>query len=179
MAPMHINPAETFRRGLRACREGDWRAGHDELTRLAQQEEGRGKLPALFYGYLGQAIARCEGRRREGLDLCLHAAGLDPFQPENHLNLAEVYLLARNKRGALRALEAGLRIDPSHQRLLEVGRELGLRRRPPIRFLPRGNFLNRGLGLVRSRLAGGWFALRRPAGDEDDDFWTKAYSRQR
>ena len=28
---------------------GNWWAGHGELTRLAQQEEGYGRLPGLFY----------------------------------------------------------------------------------------------------------------------------------
>lgn len=177
MVTARIDPSEALYRGIRACREGDWRQGHTELTRLAQQEEGRGKLPPLFYSFLGQAMARCEGRRREGLDLCLHAVQLDPFQPENHLNLAEVYLLARNKRGALRALERGLQVDPSHERLQEVCRVLGLRRRPPLPFLGRRNLLNRGLGLLRSKLLGGWGGLRQSADDKDDDFWTKAYSR--
>ncbi len=179
MVAPRINPSKTLHRGIRACRESNWREGHTELTRLAQQEEGHGKLPGLFYSFLGQAMARCEGRRREGLELCLHAVELDPFQPENYLNLAEVYLLARNKRGALRALERGLRVDPSHSRLLEVGRELGVRRRPPIRFLGRRNPLNRCVGLLRNRVLGAWYALRRPADSEDDDFWTKAHSRKR
>lgn len=179
MAPPRIDPTKALTRGLRACRQGDWRQGHTELTRLAQQEEGRAKLPALFYSYLGQAMARCEGRRREGLELCLHAVDVDPFQPENHLNLAQVYLLARNRRGALRALAAGLRVDPTHVRLLEVNRSLGVRRRPPIAFLPRGNPLNRWLGRLSTWLHRGWYGLRRPADEDDDEFWTKAYSRSR
>ncbi len=178
MATIRINPANTFRRGIRACREGNWREGHTELTRLAQQEERHHKLPGLFYSYLGQAMARCEGRRREGLDLCLHAVEQEPFQPENYLNLAEVYLLLRNRRGALRALNKGLHLDPDHTRLLEVGRTLGLRRKPPIRFLERGNPLNRFLGLLSSRLRAGFRVRRNPEDDGGEDFWGTQHRRE-
>jgi len=150
-----------------------------QLTRLAQQEERHGKLPGLFYSYLGQAMARCEGRRREGLDLCLHAIDVEPFQPENYVNLAEVYLILRNKRGALRALARGLRIDPSHRGLLKVGRSIGSRRQPPIPFLGRSNPFNRYLGLLNSKLRYGWHSWRHSEDDDDDDFWETAHGRGR
>jgi len=179
MATTRIDPSKTLVRGVRACRAGDWWEGHDALTRLAQQEERYRKLPGLFYSYLGQAMARCEGRRREGLDLCLHAVEIEPFQPENYVNLAEVYVMLRNKRGALRAVDRGLRVDPSHQGLLRVARSLGDRRRPPIPFLSRSNPLNRNLGLMSSRLRYGWHVLRHGRVDEDDDFWRTAHGRSR
>ncbi|MCZ6726868.1 MAG: hypothetical protein O7A98_05870 [Acidobacteria bacterium] len=169
MVTVPIDPSETLRRGVSACRAGSWREGHAQLTRLAQQEERYRKLPGLFYSYLGQAMARCEGRLREGLDLCLHAVELEPFQPENFVNLAGIYLMLRNKRGALRALAKGLSLDPSHAGLLEIGRNLGVRRRPPFPFLARTNPFNRYLGLVgglRSRR----HAWRQPEDNEGDDF---------
>jgi tetratricopeptide (TPR) repeat protein len=171
MATSRIDPTKSLRRGIRACRAGNWWEGHGELTRLAQQEERRGNLPGLFYSYLGQAMARCEGRRREGLDLCLHAVKVDPFQPENYVNLAGAYVMLRNRRGALRALERGLRIDPTHAGLLEVGRKLGERRRPPLPFLARGHLLNRYFGLMSSRLRRRWSKLRQ-ADEVSDDFWS-------
>jgi len=177
MATPRIDPSKTLLRGIRACRGGDWYKGHGELTRLAQQEERYRKLPGLFYSFLGQAMARCEGRRREGLDLCLHAIKIEPFQPENYLNLAEVYVMLRNKRGALRALAQGLRIDPSHDGLLEACRNLGLRRRLPIPFLGRGNFLNRYFGLLSSRLRYVWRARSSADDHEGDDFWRTPHGR--
>ena len=145
------NAAEALRRGIRACREDRWREGFDELTRLAREREAEGGLPGFFYGYLGQAIARCEGRKREGLDLCRHAVQIEPFRPENHLNLAQMYVMVGNRRGALRSLRDGLALDSDHRGLLELQRHLGVRRRPPIPFLARTNPLNVIFGQIRHR----------------------------
>lgn len=143
------DPSEILRSGIRACRENRWRDGLDLLTRMAQEHEADGKLPGIFYAYLGQAIARCEGRKREGLELCRHAAAKEPFRPENHLNLAEVLLMVGNRRAAIRALHEGLSLDPEHRGLCELRKRLGVRRRPPIPFLPRSNPLNVWLGKMR------------------------------
>lgn len=140
------DPTETFREGIRACRRGNWRTGLRLLTPLAQQEERSGKLPGFFYSYLGHAIARCEGRKHVGLELCRHAVQAQPFQPVNHLNLARTYLLIGNRRLALKSMNEGLAIDPTHRELLALGEEMGVRRPPPLPFLPRQNLLNRWLG---------------------------------
>jgi len=158
--------AETLRRGIRACREERWREGFDELTRLARERESEGGLPGLFYAYLGQAIARCEGRKHEGLELCRHAVTIEPFRPENYLNLAQLYLMVGNRRGALRALRDGLALDSDHRGLLELQSKLGVRRRPPIPFLSRTNPLNVLIGQLRHRLETS-AAERRKARDEE------------
>lgn len=154
--PLSIDdPGETLRRGIRACRDGNWRDGLTLLTLLAQREEGRGELPGFFYGYLGQAIARCEGRRHVGLELCRHAVAEEPFRPENHANLAAVYLIVGNRWAAVRALRAGLKLDPDHPDLVAVRDRLGIRRAPIIAGLSRTSPLNVWLGWltwwVRSR----------------------------
>lgn len=144
-------PVEILRAGIRACREERWREGFDLLTRLAREREAEGGLPGVFYSYLGQAIARCEGRKHEGLDLCRHAVQIEPFRPENHLNLATLLLMVGNRRGAIRALRDGLALDDEHRGLLELQRRLGIRRRPPLPFLSRTHPLNRWLGRIRHR----------------------------
>lgn len=149
MSTVTNDPAEVLRAGIRACREERWREGFDLLTWLAREREGEGGLPGVFYSYLGQAIARCEGRKHEGLELCRHAVQTEPFRPENYLNLATLLLMTGNRRGAIRALRDGLALDSDHRGLLELQRRLGIRRRPPIPFLSRTNPLNRWLGRVR------------------------------
>lgn len=141
--------SEILRRGIRACREERWREGFDELTRLAREREAEGELPGLFYSYLGQAIARCEGRKHEGLELCRHAVQVEPFRPENYLNLSQLYLMVGNRRGAIRAVRDGLALDSGHRGLAEMRVRLGIRQRPPIPFLPRTNPLNVALGRWR------------------------------
>jgi hypothetical protein len=143
------DPAEALRRGIRACREERWREGFDELTRLAREREAEGGLPGLFYSYLGQAIARCEGRKHEGLELCRHAVQIEPFRPENYLNLSQLYLMVGNRRGAIRAVRDGLALDSDHRGLNEMRVRLGIRQRPPIPFLSRQNPLNVLLGRWR------------------------------
>ncbi len=117
-----------------------------------QEEEEQDRLPGLFFGYLGQAIARCEGRKREGLDLCRHAVEVDPFQPESHFNLAAVHLSIGHRRQALRALRAALAIDPDHAASLELMATIGNRRTPVLPFLGRDNILNVWLGKLTWRV---------------------------
>lgn len=152
MARLVQDPTETLREGIRACRQGNWRQGLRLLTPLAQQEEGHGQLPGFFYGFLGHAIARCEGRRHEGLELCRHAVQVQPFQPVNHLNLARTYLLIGNRRLAVRAMKKGLALDSDHRELARFAEELGVRRSPPVSFLPRGHPLNRWIGKISHQL---------------------------
>lgn len=163
-----LKPAALLKEAIRDCQEGSWWQGHNQLTQLAQLEERRGNMPGFFYGYLGQAMARCEGRKREGLDLCLYAVSVEPFRPENHLNLAQIYFMLRNRRGTLRAIATGLEIDPTHEGLLELQRDLGLRRRPAFPFLARRNPLNQLTGRISSLARDAWSRLRRT--DEDDEF---------
>lgn len=148
------NPADEFRQAVLACRAERWREGLDLLTRVAQNAERRGNLPGMFYSYLGLAMARCEGRRREGMELCRHAVREQPGEPDNHLNLAYVYLTLGRRESAILAMEAGLAVNPEHERLLALHAKLGVRDDPPLRFLPRGHAANVALG----RLRHGWRA---------------------
>ena len=145
---MLANPTETLVLGIRACSEGEWRDG---LTHLSRLEHRTDQLPGLFYSYLGHAIARCEGRKQDGLAMCLHAVEIEPFQPANYLNLARSYLLVRNRKEAIRTLRRGLALDSDHRGLLAFHRRLGIRRRRPIRFLARANSFNRLLGQVKAK----------------------------
>jgi len=147
--PASGNPAEEFRQAIHACRAERWREGLDLLTRVAQNAERRGNLPGMFYSYLGLAMARCEGRRREGMELCRHAVREQPEEPDNHLNLAYVYLTLGRRESAILAMQAGLERNPDHERLLALHAKLGVRDQPPLPVLPRGHAVNVSLGRVR------------------------------
>lgn len=146
------SPADLLREGLVACRGGDWRRGLDQLGRLTQIAEGGEPLPSVVYSYLGVAMARCEGRKEEGLELCRYAVKLAPAEPENRLNLARGYLILRNRRQAVKQLYVGLRLDPSDRRLRAFQEEIGRRRPVPIRFLRRDNLLNVWIGWLTYQL---------------------------
>lgn len=140
--------------GIELCRRGNWRQGFDLLRRVADAEGRAGELPSQFYSYLGFGIARFDRKIREGIALCQHAIKKEFFQPENYANLARTHLLAGRRREAMEAIAAGRRLDPDDSGLAALHRELGVRRSPVLRFLPRRSFLNRLLGRVRQDLSG-------------------------
>lgn len=147
--PTSGNPAEDFREAILACRAERWRQGLELLTRVAQTAEHRGNLPGMFYSYLGLAMARCEGRRREGMELCRHAVREQPEEPDNYLNLAYVYLTLGRRESAVQAIHDGLGMNNEHERLLALRTKLGVRNEPPVRFLSRDNPVNVSLGRAR------------------------------
>jgi hypothetical protein len=145
-------PAEKFRLGVVAARDERWRDALNLLTEVAQRAESRGNLPGLFYTCLGVAIARCEGQRRDGLELCRYGMRIQPEEPDNYWNLATLYVMLGRRQAAVRELEAGLELDPGHPRLRELYRRIGVRRRPPLPFLSRQHPLNVVIGQIRHRL---------------------------
>jgi uncharacterized protein HemY len=138
-----------MRDAIERCRRGAWKEGLPALARIAEEEERQDPLPALVYSYLGYGIALRQQRVQEGLRLCQHAVKLEFYQAESYLNLARTQLLARQRRAAVRTLGAGLRVDPEHPQLVALQHEIGLRRRPVLPFLQRGNRLNQLLGRIR------------------------------
>lgn len=150
--PESADAAELAWRGIELCRRGDWQEGLVWLGRAA--EAGGGDPPGLFYAYLGYGIARFEGHREQGLELCRRAVEMEHYQPECYAFLARTYFLAGDRRSAFQVVELGLEIDAANQDLLHIHADLGKRRPPVLRFLPRRHFANRWLGRIRHRLLG-------------------------
>src|SRR5512142_634233 len=96
-----VTPAEAFREAILLCRAERWRDGLTLLQQVAREAEHQGNLPGAFYSYLGVAMARVEGRKREGMELCRHALATQPGEPDNHLNLASIYLILGRRRAAV------------------------------------------------------------------------------
>ena len=90
-------------------------------------------------------------RRRvdEGLKLCQHSIKVEFYQVENYLNLARTCLLAQDRKGAVKAVRGGLKIDPHQPELLGLYRDLGIRSLPVLPFLDRRNPVNQLLGRIR------------------------------
>ncbi len=109
-----------------------------------------------FYGFL---IAKADKRNREGLDLCLKAIntlksrapfGAEFFYPVLYLNLGRTYALAGKKWEAINSFSKGLSVEKDNREILWEIKKLGVRRKPPLPFLDRGNALNKYLGILRS-----------------------------
>jgi hypothetical protein len=151
LSPEIVN---TVKAGIECCRRGDWNAGLQHLGRVTETEDANVGLPGLFYSYLGYGIALRDKRVREGLKLCRHAIEVELFEPENYLNLARTCLLARDRRGAVKAVRAGLKVDRGNQKLIVLYKELGVRGQPVLSFLDRAHPLNVLLGRLRHALRG-------------------------
>lgn len=150
---LSLEVADIVKRGIDCCRRGDWNEGLRCLGRVAEGDEKEG-LPGLFYSYLGYGIALRDKRVRDGLKLCRHSIEVEFYQSENYVNLARTYLLARDRKGAVKTVRAGLKIDRNNQALIAMYKELGIRGRPVLSFLDRAHPINVFLGRVRHALRG-------------------------
>ncbi len=138
--------------GVALCRAGQWDKGMQLLGQLVAAKGVSDELPGLAYSFLGFSVARLQKKVREGQRLCEHAVKIQFYEPDNHLNLARVHLLAGNRKAAVEAIARGLKLDPHHTGLRGLRQEIGVRKRPVVRFLNRNNLVNRLLGKIRHDL---------------------------
>ena len=110
------------------------------------------QVPLALLSYYGLCIALVQNRVEEGIRLCRRALAKDTLRPDFYLNLGKVYLRANLKAKALKVFQEGLEIAERNRELISEIKRLGLRRRKPLGFLPRGHFLNRYSGLLLRRL---------------------------
>jgi hypothetical protein len=141
--------AGALQEAIETCRAEQWRQGLEQLNRLARQYEPSASLPGVFYSYLGLAIARVEGRKQEGLQLCKHALETQANKADNHINLATLYLLVGRRHAAFLVVDRASRWFPDSARVLALVDRLGVRQPPVFGFLSRGNPLNVMLGQAR------------------------------
>ena len=102
--------------------------------------------------YYGLCLALADRRFDKALRLCRSAAKEEFFNPVLYHNLARVHLTFGFKAEGIRYLRRGLMIDPGNELIAASLHELGVRRRPPLRFLPRRHMLNRWIGGLREFL---------------------------
>lgn len=140
---------ELAEEGIELCKKGDWDLGIQLLGRIIEEQGISKDMPGAAYSYLGFGVAKRQRRIRDGLKLCEHAVKVQFYQPDNHWNLARVRMMANDRRGAVRSIARGLKLDPNHRGLRGLREEIGVRGRPVLPFLSRGNFLNRWLGRIR------------------------------
>lgn len=148
------NPRSVAEGAVELCRMGEWERGLQLLGNLVKERGISDTIPGLAYSYLGYGVARFNRQVKEGLRLCGHAVKAEYYHPDVHLNLARVHVLARNRKGAVAAIQQGLALDPRHAELRALQKEVGVRRRPVVGFLARENPVNKTLGRLRHELKG-------------------------
>lgn len=128
-------------------------------------KEGLDKYPAdpFLLSYYGCLLASAGKDPVSGISICRESLdlleksvpfGSDFFRPFFYLNLGRAYLAAGDKAGAINVFREALKLDPDNSDVLWEWKKMGVRRRPPVSFLRRGNFVNKYLGLVLNKVKG-------------------------
>ena len=116
----------------------------------AMLEEGC-KHP-LAISCLGLAMARAGKDLTSAEEYSLKAIEKKPYTGEYYRSLAEVYLIGGKRKEAVECIDRGLKYDSDNKGLSEEMRKYGIRRKLPLPFLPRSNFLNKNIGILLSKL---------------------------
>ncbi len=144
-----LDPQEHYQQGLRLLQQGVHSEAYEHLSRayLAAPQ-----VAAYRSAYaLGLALIR--GQFLGAVELARGAVREEFYNPDLYLNLARIYDAFGFKAEAIRYLKRGLMVDPEAAELRSMLDRFGVRRRPPLRFLPREHLANRLLGRLQARVA--------------------------
>jgi tetratricopeptide (TPR) repeat protein len=126
----------------RAMMETDPKAAHSTLEKAYRKNVND---PRVLSNY-GLTLVMVEGDRQRGIRFCEEAVRRGLLTTEALVNLAKALVQTRNKEQAVRALRRAMELAPDDPRVGQEFAALGLRRPPPISWLPRDFFINRWLG---------------------------------
>jgi tetratricopeptide (TPR) repeat protein len=126
----------------RALLETDPKAAHEIFQRVWRRNLND---PRVLSNY-GLTLVLVEGDRQRGIRFCEEALRRGLQTTETLVNLAKALVVTRNKEQAVRALRKAMELAPDDPRVGQEFAALGLRRPPPIPWLPRNFWLNKFLG---------------------------------
>jgi len=142
------DPTKVFKAGLVMLRNDNVQeaiVAFEHALRLAPDEP-------FTLSYLGLSMAMLRRRVHEAMAFCERAVKMEQYQPELFCNLGRVYLMSGSRQRARQAFHRGLELDPKNEEIQEHLRRMGIRKTPPIPFLPRDNPLNITLGKTLRKL---------------------------
>ncbi len=146
---------DVVRRARGALRVGKYELANELFAEYCDRliREGRPIGGSLLADY-ALAVAHL-GDLKEAAEMCFRALSSERRNPDVFAALARIYAMGAVRKKAIEAVERGLALSPHHPRLLELRAELGVRRHPPIPFLPRDSrwniWLGRAIGRLRPR----------------------------
>jgi hypothetical protein len=108
------------------------------------------RTPLIISAY-ALCMAEVNSSYKTSAILCHEAIKKEPKNPEHYYRQGKILLMGGRTKDAIWILRMGLRYG-RHKGIIETLGSLGIRRPPPISFLPRSNPLNKYLGLLLSRL---------------------------
>jgi tetratricopeptide (TPR) repeat protein len=133
----------------RALLDMDPRAAHDIFEKAWRRNLND---PRVLSNY-GLTLVLVEGDRQRGIRFCEEALRRGLQTTETLVNLARALVVTRNKEQAVRALRKAMELSPDDPRVSAEFAALGLRRPPPIPWLPRNFFLNKWIGKLTWKLS--------------------------
>ena len=128
----------------RALLETDPHGAHEMFQKVWRRNLND---PRVLSNY-GLTLVLVEGDRQRGIRFCEEALRRGLQTTETLVNLAKALVVTRNKEQAVRALRKAMELAPSDPRVRAEFAALGLRRPPPIPWLPREFFLNKWIGML-------------------------------
>jgi len=140
-------------KAIEAAKKEDYLSAMNLLTDAfnAGQLTQKGPKTAEALSYYGLCLALVQKKYKQAIGFCQQAIDMNFYWPDHYANLTRVYLAASMRRKAVETIEKGRSMFPDDKLLKRVHVEMGIRTRPVIPFLARGNPINVALG--RSRRA--------------------------
>lgn len=108
-----------------------------------------GTKAAEGLSFFGLCLALVSKKYKTAIDLAKRAIDLQFYNGDHYANLTKIYVAAGNRKKALETVEAGLKLLPDHDGLVETRQSLGVRSRPAVPLLDRSNPINVSLGQAR------------------------------
>lgn len=134
------------RKGERALKNGD------TLVALLQFEMAHAidPLPSVK-AKLAFCLAKERRQYKQAMALCREALQAEPDNPDHYYQLSRIYLIAGQKRQALKSLRKGLKFK-RYQPIIDELIRLGARKTPVFSSLPREHIINRSAGILLAKL---------------------------
>ena len=126
----------------RALLESDPRAAHEIFHKAWRRNLNDARVLSNY----GLTLVLVEGDRQRGIRFCEEALRRGLQTTETLVNLARALVVTRNKEQAVRALRKAMELAPDDPRVTAEFVALGLRRPPPIPWLPRNFIVNKWIG---------------------------------
>ncbi len=137
-----------FSEGLMFLRNNRMVEASNAFKRAVKEDNGN----VRYLSYYGLTVALLEKDIPRAISLCRASIEHTPFDPELYFNLSRVYHLAGQRVKTLITLREGLGYEEDSPLLRMALRRMGVRRTPPLNFLPREHLLNKIIGKLTYKL---------------------------
>jgi tetratricopeptide (TPR) repeat protein len=105
----------------------------------------------LYLSSRALCVAKARRSFKEAVYLCREALDKEPANPVHYLNMGKIYLVAGQKKRALKSFQEGLKHSENNEIIEEIGK-LGFRKAPLFKFLDRKHPLNKYSGILLSMI---------------------------